>query len=107
MAINPVLTQMMPLSHIIQQGAGISGAAGEAGAAGSMTFGELLNTQLQKVEASQAKADALTQQLASGAPVELHEVLIATQEAKLMLEMTMQVRNKVVEAYKEMMNMQL
>lgn len=106
MAINPVLTQMMPMNNIVQQG-GISGAVGEAGAAGGVSFGDMLNTQLQKVEASQAKADALTQQLVGGEPVELHEVLIATQEAKLMLEMTMQVRNKVVEAYKEMMNMQL
>lgn len=107
MTINPVLTQMMPLNNLVQQTTGIAGAAGEAGAGGAVSFGELLKTQLQKVEDAQIKADALTQQLVSGESVELHEVLIATQEAKLMLEMTMQVRNKVVDAYKEMMNMQL
>lgn len=107
MVVNPVLTQMMPLNNLVQQTTGIAGAAGETGATGTVTFGDLLKTQLQKVEDAQVKADALTQQLVSGESVELHEVLIATQEAKLMLEMTMQVRNKVVDAYKEMMNMQL
>lgn len=104
MAINPVLTQMMPLNNLVQQSAGITGGAGEAG---TVNFGDLMKSQLQKVEDAQIKADGLTRQLVSGEPVELHDVLIATQEAKLMLEMTMQVRNKVVEAYKEMMNMQL
>jgi len=104
MAINPILTQMMPLNNLVQQSAGMNGVAGEAG---TVNFGDLLKSQLQKVEDAQIRADGLTQQLVSGESVELHDVLIATQEAKLMLEMTMQVRNKVVEAYKEMMTMQL
>ncbi|MZQ99730.1 MAG: flagellar hook-basal body complex protein FliE [Acidaminobacter sp.] len=104
MAINPVLTQMMPLNNLVSQSSGINSGAGEAG---TVNFGDMLKTQLEKVENAQIRADGLTQQLVSGDSVELHEVLIATQEAKLMLEMTMQVRNKVVEAYKEMMTMQL
>ena len=90
--------QMMPLNAVTQQ----APATG-----GTPTFGELLSSQLDKVAQAQGKADVMTQQLVSGGSVELHEVLIATQEAKLMLEMTMQVRNKVVEAYKEMMAMQI
>ena len=104
MAVNSALTQVTPLNHLVQKSTGITGGAVEDGA---LNFGDLLKTQLQKVEDAQTRADGLTQQLISGESVELHEVLIATQEAKLMLEMTMQVRNKAMEAYKEMMNMQL
>lgn len=98
MKLNPVMTQMMPLNTLTQQ----NPATGT-----TPSFGELLSSQLEKVAQAQGKADAMTQQLVSGGNVELHEVLIATQEAKLMLEMTVQVRNKVVEAYKEMMTMQI
>ncbi|SCZ77807.1 flagellar hook-basal body complex protein FliE [Acidaminobacter hydrogenoformans] len=98
MKLNPVMTQLMPLNELTQQ---------TQAAAGAPSFGEMLSSQLEKVAESQGKADLMTQQLVSGGSVELHEVLIATQEAKLMLEMTMQVRNKVVEAYKEMMSMQI
>lgn len=98
MKLNPVMTQMMPLNELTQQTPPTTGAP---------SFGELLSSQLDKVAQSQGKADLMTQQLVSGGSVELHEVLIATQEAKLMLEMTMQVRNKVVEAYKEIMTMQI
>lgn len=98
MKLNPIVTQMLPLNGLPQS---------NATSPGQVSFGEMLSSQLGKVEQAQSKADALTQQLVSGQKVELHEVMIATQEAKLMLEMTMQVRNKVVEAYKEMMNMQL
>lgn len=98
MKLNPIVSQMLPLNGLAQP---------TATSTSQVSFGEMLSTQLGKVEQAQTKADVLTQQLVSGQKVELHEVMIATQEAKLMLEMTMQVRNKVVEAYKEMMNMQL
>jgi flagellar hook-basal body complex protein FliE len=38
---------------------------------------------------------------------ELHEVMIAAQEASVALKMTMQVRNKVIEAYQELLRMQV
>ena len=98
MKLNPLVSPMLPLNGLPQT---------TSASPGQVSFGEMLSTQLGKVEQAQTKADVLTQQLVSGQKVELHEVMIATQEAKLMLEMTMQVRNKVVEAYKEMMNMQL
>lgn len=96
MKINPGLPLLTPLSNQATKPE-----------AGTESFSAMLKSQLQKVEQSQIKADSLTQEMMTGGKVELHEVLIATEEARLMLELTMQVRNKVMEAYKEMMNMQL
>lgn len=98
MKLNPILTQLPPIT---------GGVLKTPVETPKESFGDLLNHQLQKVDQAQINADELSQKLVSGMEVELHDVLIAAEEAKLMLEMTMQVRNKVTEAYKEMMNMQL
>ena len=46
-------------------------------------------------------------QLAAGEPVELHDVMIAMEEADLSLRLALQVRNKLVEAYQEIQRMQV
>ena len=56
---------------------------------------------------AQKNADALAMQVATGQPVELHEAIIAMEQADLSLRMAMQVRNKLVEAYQEVMRMQV
>jgi flagellar hook-basal body complex protein FliE len=71
------------------------------------SFEAMLGKQLQKVEEAQVRANDLTQSLVAGENVDLHTVLIATEEARLSLEMTIQVRNKIIDAYKEIMNMQI
>lgn len=60
------------------------------------------NTNLRQVE-----SDLLTQKLINGENVELHEVMIAAQKASITLNTTMEVRNKVVEAYQEIIRMPL
>ena len=47
----------------------------------------------------------MTQKLVLGENVELHEVMIAAQKASISLNATMEVRNKVVEAYQEIIRM--
>jgi flagellar hook-basal body complex protein FliE len=59
------------------------------------------------VKAAQNESDKLTGQLVTGEVQDVHEVMIAAQKASLSLQMTVQVRNKVVEAYQEVMRMQL
>lgn len=72
-----------------------------------VSFGEVINSQIEKLNKQQVEADKLTQDLISGNVNDLHKVMIATEEARLSLELAVQVRNKVVEAYKEINNMQL
>lgn len=73
----------------------------------SSSFKNIINQEIEKLNNQQIKADQLTQGFISGQVEDLHTVLIATEEARLSLELAVQVRNKVVEAYKEINNMQL
>jgi len=85
-----------------------SGAAsgGGPGSAGS-SFGNLLQTAIQHVETSSASAEAAVKNYLAGGPQELHSTILATQSAELDFEMFLQVRNKVVSAYEEIMRMQV
>jgi flagellar hook-basal body complex protein FliE len=60
-----------------------------------------------KVEDFQNKANASVERFLSGEGEELHHVAIAAQQAELSFEMFMQVRNKIVTAYQQMMQMQI
>lgn len=70
-------------------------------------FGEILQKALDEVSSTQKTSDKMTDQLITGEVQDIHEVMIASQKASLTLQMTMQVRNKVVEAYQEVMRMQV
>lgn len=75
--------------------------------AGEHTFSNMVTNEIEKLNSKQIKSDELTQSFISGQGEDLHTVLIATEEARLSLELALQVRNKCVEAYKEINNMQL
>ena len=70
-------------------------------------FGQIFKEALGEVKAAQNESDKLTNQLVTGEVKDIHEVMIASQKASLSLQLTVQVRNKVVEAYQEVMRMQL
>lgn len=70
-------------------------------------FSNMVTNEIEKLNAKQIEADELTQSFISGQGDDLHTVLIATEEARLSLELAVQVRNKCVEAYKEINNIQL
>lgn len=70
-------------------------------------FTKLLEDGLNQVNNRQVKADGLTEGFIRGEVEDLHEVLIATEEARLSLELATKVRNKLVEAFKEINNMQI
>lgn len=70
-------------------------------------FSKFLTDAIKQVNDAQVEADAKTEQLVNNEDVDLHEVMIAAEKASLSLQITLEVRNKVVEAYQEMMRMQL
>jgi len=71
------------------------------------TFAEALKGMLREVERSDAYASELKRRLLTGEPVELHEVLIATEKAHLAFQTLLAVRNKLLEAYQELTRMPL
>ncbi|HEY8344832.1 MAG TPA: flagellar hook-basal body complex protein FliE [Bacillota bacterium] len=70
-------------------------------------FGELLRKSVQQVNDLQLNAENLDKQLAMGTLENVHEATIAAEKAALALELTAQIRNKVLEAYQEIMRITL
>lgn len=73
----------------------------------STSFDNVFKEALDKVNDKQLTSDALTEEFINGGDVEVHEVMLATEEAKMSLQLAVQMRNKMVEAVKELMQTQL
>ncbi|HSR03230.1 MAG TPA: flagellar hook-basal body complex protein FliE [Proteiniclasticum sp.] len=71
------------------------------------SFGDMFTSQLDKLNTTQIKADELSMDFASGNTEDLHQVMISAEEARISMELAVTVRNKIVEAYKELSSMQL
>jgi flagellar hook-basal body complex protein FliE len=70
------------------------------------SFGDTLKRALGEVSAAQESATDYVGKFMRGEPVELHQVMAATEEAGLSLEMLVELRNKFTEAYRTLVNMQ-
>lgn len=70
-------------------------------------FKTMLANALDTVNAAQKESTLMTHKLITGEVEDLHQVMIAAQKASITLDLTVQVRNKVVEAYQEIMRMQM
>ncbi|WP_078554683.1 flagellar hook-basal body complex protein FliE [Bacillus alkalicellulosilyticus] len=70
-------------------------------------FKQELNKAIQNVNELQNQSSIATEKLARGEMDNLHEVMIIGQKASLSLQATVEVRNKVIEAYQEVMRMQV
>lgn len=70
-------------------------------------FGDFIKEAINQVNSSQVQAEQMAKEYAVGNDVQLHQVIIATEKASLALQLTMQVRNKAIEAYQEIMRMQV
>jgi flagellar hook-basal body complex protein FliE len=81
-------------------------AASGAGAAAGVPFAGMLQTMVQQTSALDQKASQAVTGLLNGSGVEIHDAMIATQKADMAFELALQVRNKAVGAYQQMMGMQ-
>lgn len=74
---------------------------------GGKGFGDFLNEAIGQVEAYRTAAEDASNGFMAGESKEIHEVILAGQRAEVAFETFLQVRNKVVQAYQEVMRMQL
>jgi flagellar hook-basal body complex protein FliE len=74
---------------------------------GASDFGKWFTAQMQKVNGEIEVADRQLQALATGEAQNLHQVMISLEEARLSFQTLMQVRNRVLEAYQDVMRMQV
>lgn len=70
-------------------------------------FGQLVANGLEQVSQLEFTADAAIQDLATGGPTSIEDVMIATSQAQLGLDLLSRVRDRALEAYQEIMRMPL
>ena len=70
-------------------------------------FGKALEEAIERVNEMQARADQEAEKVATGQSNDIHAALVAMQEAQLSLELTVQVVQRAIEAYKEISRMQI
>ena len=73
---------------------------------GENSFGNTLTRVLNEVSDAKDASSDLTKRFARGDNVELHEVMAATEEAGIALDLLIELRNKAVEAYRSVISMQ-
>jgi len=96
------ISSLNPITPTVPSvGAGAAPAAGK-----SANFASLMDRVIQGVEQPRQEANQAVQNLLNG-DGELHTVALATQRADLVFDLGLQVRNKIVSAYQEVMRMQL
>ena len=75
--------------------------------AGADKFAETLQSAVGQVNENQVAADRAVEKLQTGESRNLHEVMISLEKADISMRLLVQVRNKVIEAYQEIMRMQV
>lgn len=73
----------------------------------SKTFGEFLQDSINKVNDIQVEANKAIQKLASGESTNIHETMLMVEQAEMAFKTMNQIRTKVLEAYKDIMRMQI
>lgn len=76
-------------------------------AAPQLDFGRMLGEGISKVDNGLQAADVQLRAMAAGQDVQVHDVMISMEEARMGLMFMVEVRNRAVEAYQELMRMQL
>jgi len=79
---------------------------GQSTTSGAASFGHLLTEGLGKLQKAQSNADDLAVSAATGDLTDVHDYMIATNEAQLATQLTVAIRNRAVDAFNEIMRMQ-
>ncbi len=90
---------LSPLTPTLPSSGGASSTAPGA------DFGSALKQAVGALGELSGKADASSLALAKGEPIDIHEVMLNTEQASLGFSMALQVRNKLIDAYQEVMHM--
>lgn len=79
----------------------------ETGEGKGASFGEFLQNMVQEANVAQITADRKLEEVAAGRSKDLHGAVLSMEKADVQFRLLTQVRNKVIEAYREIMRMQV
>ncbi|AYH43103.1 MULTISPECIES: flagellar hook-basal body complex protein FliE [Rhodocyclales] len=100
------INQMIGELRATAQAAAAKPAAASTQAAGGVDFAEVLQGALKDVSAAQQEARGMAQDFSAGDPnVNLQDVMVNLQKANLSFQQMVQVRNRLVTAYQDILNM--
>jgi flagellar hook-basal body complex protein FliE len=92
-AVDPIYNQLLGVANVSSPG--------------KQPFAQILSDGIKAIENKLAKADQMVIAYASGEDVPLHRVTYALEEARLSFELMLQIRNRLVEASQQLLNMQV
>lgn len=106
---SPLAAGLAPASPVNPSAPGQLGKqAGDAAASGGVgDFPNMLKNLLGQLNDMAQQADSIATQAATGQDVDLHQLMMTMENASLGFDLSLQVRNKLVEAYLEIMKMQV
>jgi flagellar hook-basal body complex protein FliE len=82
-------------------------AASASATGGDTSFSSIIGNMVKETDASQLQADKAIQQLVGGQTTDIHQVMLAMEQARMSMLVMVEMRNKVVEAYQELSRMPL
>jgi flagellar hook-basal body complex protein FliE len=97
------LNQVQKLSEKLGNASSRKGSPAKA----AEGISDLLGKAITELDASQKSADESAMKLLAGEPVDLHQVMLQMEESFVNLNLALQVRNKIIEAYQEIQRMQI
>jgi flagellar hook-basal body complex protein FliE len=95
------------LSKLQAMAAAAQGQPPQPSAGGTADFGKLLQSAVDKVNEAQVEAGKMSDAFEKGETTDLTQVMIALQKARISFQAMVEVRNKLVGAYQDIMNMQI
>lgn len=104
MAIDPIQFTLPSLETPLLKG---SAEFSEGSTSGSNSFGDILGKAMTNLRDVHNHAAELTQEYAAGGDVDISEVMVASEKAAITTELAVQIRNKFVDSYNEIMRMQM
>lgn len=99
--------KVMPVNPFLPAALQQPAAGQNAGTAGAADFSQTLRQALTEVNRLQQNAAEEAKKMVLGQADDVHQVMIAMEQARLAMQLTVQVRNKLVEAYQEISRMQI
>lgn len=99
--------QDISINNQLQSQPGLSLTGEKAAQPPKNSFGELLQQSINQVSRLEREADASINDLATGKQTDIHQTMIAVEKAEVSFELLMQIRNKVIAAYENIMRTQV
>ena len=79
--------------------------SGNATGAPKASFADQLQNAIKDVDGLQTRRDEMVEDMITGKTTEVHDVMIAAKESQMAFELLMEIRNKLLESYQELMRM--